>query len=790
MVKLRALDRKLLRDLAHIRSQALAIALVIGAGVAMYVLMLSTFDSLALTQHTYYTRYRFADVFASLKRAPLRLADDIARIPGVDVVDTRVVVEVTLDVPGVRAPITGRLISVPEDHRPPLNDIALMAGRWIEAGRSDEIIANQKFADANHLTVGDTIGAVINGRRRDLRIVGLALSPEYVYAVRPGQLVGDDARFGILWMGHRALANAFRMEGGFNDVSLSLVPGASSEEVIGRLDRLIDPYGGLGAIPRARQLSHFFLQSELDSLHGIGRIVPIIFLAVAAFLLHIVLGRIVSIQRQEIATLKALGYSDRRVAWHYVELTLIVGVIGSLAGIGAGAWMGRGMTQIYTQFFQFPLLEYELPGSVIVQALLIGAAAAAASALDAVRRIVSLPPAEAMRPEPPAAYRVSVLERAGIRRWLSQPSRIVLRNIQRHPGRALLSTIGIAFGGAIMIVGLFTIDSFNDVMYVQFNLAQLYDSMVTFVEPASASAVSEVERMPGVLQAEPFRSVPVKLVAGQRSRYLAITGLPAPSRLNRVIDASRDVVPLPPDGLLLSTKLANVLHVQVGDQVTLEVLEGARPTRQVAVSALVDQFIGMNAYMRADALHVLMREGGSLSGAFLRADPRQIDALYASLKATPRVAGVSLKSAERENYQKTLLESIGITRTVTIVFALIIAFGVVYNTARIGLSERARELGTLRVIGFSRGEVAYILLGELAVITALALPLSLLLGYGMAAGVVQAYDTEVYRLPLIITARTCLEALATTIVATIISGGLVRRRLNRLDFIAVLKTRE
>jgi putative ABC transport system permease protein len=787
---IRALTRKLFRDLFHVRGQALAIALVIGSGVALYVLMLSTFESLALTQQTYYSRYRFADVFASLKRAPLTLAGEIARIPGVADVDTRVVVDVTLDVPNVDAPVTGRLISIPEEHRPVLNDIALEEGRYVEPGRSDEVIANAKFAAANQLSVGDTLAAIINGRRQVLRIVGLALSPEYVYAIRPGELVGDDARFGILWMGRRGLADAFRMEGGFNDVSLSLARGASSEAVITRLDRLLDPYGGLGAIPRDRQLSHFFLQSELDSLHGIGRVIPIIFLAVAAFLLHIVLGRIVSIQRQEIAALKALGYSDWRVALHVVQFSLLIGVAGAALGVGAGAWMGRGMTQIYTQFFQFPVLEYRLPPQIVMQAVAVGAAAAALAAFGAARRVLRLPPAEAMRPEPPAVYHVSWLERTGARGWLSQPTRIVLRNVQRHPVRALLSTVGIAFGGAIMIVGLFSIDSIDFVLDVQFRIAQLYDVVITFVEPASASAAQEVRRLPGVMQSEPMRMVPATLRAGPRSRHVAITGLPAGSRLDRIVDSSLSVVTLPGDGLVLSRKLADILRVGRGDRVTVDVLEGARPTRQVVVSDLVDEFMGTNAYMRIDALHRLMREGESISGAYLEVDPRATGPLFRALKATPAVAGVTLKSAALESYQRTLAENIAITRTVTIVFALIIAFGVIYNTSRIALSERARELGTLRVIGFSRGEVSYILLGEITVVTIVALPLSLLLGYGLAGAAVQAYDTEVYRIPLIISAKTCAEALATTIVATLISGGLVRRRLNRLDLIAVLKTRE
>jgi putative ABC transport system permease protein len=591
-------------------------------------------------------------------------------------------------------------------------------------------------------------------------------------------------------MGRRALADAFRMEGAFNDVTLSLVPGTSPEAVITRLDRLIDPYGGLGAVPRARQLSHFFLESELQSLQGIGRVIPIVFLAVAAFLLNIVLGRIVSIQRQEIAALKALGYSNRTVALHFVQFSLLIGTAGAIAGVVAGAWMGRGMTRIYTQFFQFPVLEYQLAARTVIEAIAVGGVAAGVAALGAALRVLRLPPAEAMRPAPPAIYRVSWLERIGSRRWLSQPTRIVIRNVQRHPLRAGLSTLGIAMGGAMMVVGLFSIDSIDFVVDVQFRTAQLYDVVITFVEPVSAPAAQEVERLPGVMASEPMRMVPVKLISGFRSRYGAITGLPDPSRLNRVVDSSLSVRTLPPDGLVLSRKLAEVLGIDRGDRVTVDVLEGARPTREVVVSDLVDEFMGTNAYMRIDALHRLMQEGDSLSGAYLDVDPLAMNRLFSALKSTPAIAGVTLKSAALESFERTLAENIAITRTVTVVFALIIAFGVIYNTSRIALSERARELATLRIIGFSRNDVSYILLGEIAVVTIAALPLSLLLGYGLAAAAVRAYDTEVYRIPLILTARTCVQALTTTIVATLISGALVRRRLNRLDLIAVLKTRE
>jgi putative ABC transport system permease protein len=787
---MRAIHRKLIRDLWLSRGPALAIALVLGGGVAMFVLLLSTFDSLELTRQQYYDRYRFADVFASLKRAPQSLAADLAAIPGVARLDTRVVVDVTLDVPDQSAPITGRLVSVPETGPPILDALALREGRAIEPGRDDEVLASETFANANHLAPGDQIGAIINGRRRDLRIVGLALSPEYVYAIRPGELIADDARFGVLWMNRRALAAAFQMEGGFNDVTIALARGASERDVIARVDALLQPYGGLGAIPRAEQLSNFFLESELTSLRGMGQILPAVFLAVAAFLLNIVLTRLVSVQREQIAALKALGYTNAEIGWHFVQWSLLVGCAGTVFGMVAGALMGRGMTRIYTDFFHFPILAYHLPAPVVVGGVAVAIGAASIGAIGAVHRIVTLPPAEAMRPEAPEKYRRTFIERSALGRWLTPPTRIILRSLQLHPVRAGLTTFGIALAGALLIVATFTIDSMDDLTDVQFNVAETYDAAVTFVEPVSAGAADSLTRLPGVMSAEPFRAVPARLRNGTRVRSVAILGLPNPSDLRRVVDASARIVTLPPDGLVLSSKLAELLGVTAGQRVTVEVLEGTRPVRDVPVIGLVDDFMGTNAYMNIDALHGLMEEGRSLSGAYLQVDSASLARLYATLKRTPAVAGVALRRAALESFQKTAAESVQITRAVSTIFATIIAFGVVYNAARIALSERSRELATLRIIGFTRGEIAYVLLGELAVITVLALPLGMAIGYGLAAATVRAFDTDVYRLPLIVTTHTYAVAALTLLVTSLASALIVRERLDHLDLIAVLKTRE
>lgn len=789
--RLSALDRKLIRDLRGIRGQAIAIALVVGAGIALYVSMLSTFDSLDLTLRTYYDRYRFADVFVVLKRAPMSVAADLAAIPGVAQIETRVVADVTLDLQDLSEPATGRLISMPATGRPLLCDVFLREGRLIDPGHPDEVLASEGFAKTHGLGPGSTVTAVINGRRRVLRIVGLALSPEYIYPIRPGEIMPDETRFGVFWMERRALASAFSLDGAFNSVVLRLMRGASEPAVVAAVDRRLESgYGGLGAITRANHPSHWYINNELVQLRDFGSVIPVIFLAVAAFLLNVVLSRIVSVQRPQTAALKALGYRNRDIAAHYLKMSLAIAAGGAIAGVAMGAWFGWGMTEMYTVFFHFPILVYRLDPSVVVMGVVIGLVAAMLGALSAVWRAASLPPAEAMRPEPPATFTRTWVERAGLGRFLTEPTRIILRSLQRHPGRVALSMLGIALGTGLMVVGTFALDSIDELTDVQFNVVQRFDTMVTFAEPASGAALHEIRRLPGVIDAEPFRAVPVRIRFGHRTRQAAITGVVESPRLSRVVDASMRVIDLPGAGLVLSDKLARLLGARRGDQVTVETLEGARKVYRVEVTDVVEEYMGLNVYMDLAALHRLMGEGETMSGAYLQVDSAEANALYARLKRTPRVAGVLLKTAAYESFQDTMASMMYQMLAVYIFFAGIIAFGVVYNNARISLSERNRELATLRVIGFSRAEISYILLGELGIVTLAAVPLGLVLGYGMAASIMSTLDTEMWRLPLVIRPATYAFSASVVVLATIVSALIVRRRLDRLDLVAVLKARE
>ena len=787
---MRALDRKLARELWRLRGQMFSIAMVVACGVMSVITTRIAFDSLETSRDRYYADYRFAQVFAALKRAPEPLRARIERIPGVAAVQTRVVVGVTLDVPGLDEAAAGRLVSISPGREPTLNDLHLRRGRWVDPAARNEVLASERFAEANGLAEGDTIGAVINGTWERLAIVGIALSPEYVYEIGEGQIFPDNRRFGVLWMSRAALGPAYDMDGAFNSVALTLAPGAGEREVIARLDRLLAPYGGIGAYGREDQVSARALSDELAQNRVTATLMPAIFLSVAAFLLHIVLQRLVGTQREEIAVLKAFGYTNLQVGRFYLRLALAAVLAGSALGIVVGVTLGRAYTRLYGEFFRFPVLEYRVEWTAVTAAVLVSAAAAVVGALSAVRGAVRLPPAEAMRPEAPARFRPGFIERIGLGGLLPAAGRMVIRNFERFPVRSGISALGVAMAVAILVVGSFMFDAIAFMMDLQFRHAQREDLTVLFVEPRSGSVRHDLARVPGVTRVEAFRMVPARLHGGHRSRQTAVTGLDPSGQLRRIVEADGSITRVPPEGLLVTDALADRLGVRPGDSVTVEVLEGERPTLRIPVAGTVAEVFGLNAYMDVRALNRVMGEGGAVSGAYLRVDPSRYVDVHRRLKRMPAVGGVSSRRAMLEGFEANIGRSLSITTTLLVSFATIIAMGVIYNGARIALSERGRELASLRVLGFTRREVSVLLLGEQATVTAVGIPAGFALGYLLSRAVVGAFPEEAFRVPLVISGSTFLFAAGVIVASAVLAGLLVRRRIDRLDMVAVLKTRE
>lgn len=787
---MRALDLKLIRDVGRMKGQMVAVGLVMACGLAMMIMARSLILSLETTRAAYYERHRFADVFCDLKRAPNSLRERLAAIPGVAAVETRVVAALRMDLPGLAEPADGTVISIPEDRPMQLNTLFLRTGRFPEVGKANEAIVSEAFAKAHGFQPGDSIEVLVRGGKERLSIVGVALSPEYVFEARAGQALPDNKRFGIFWMNERELAVANDLDGAFNNIVVDVAPNVDAAPVMAELDRLLEPYGGLIAYDRRDHASAKQLDDEIAMLNAMSIAFPVVFLSIATFMTSAVLARVIRLQREQIAQLKAFGYSSGQVGGHYLKFALLIVIIGLLAGGTTGAWLGANVVTMYHKFFQFPSLTFHPDLAAIGVAFLVSSAASLLGVLGAVRQAMRLPPAEAMRPEPPADFKPSLLERIGVTDLAGPSMRMALRNIERRPWQAAFTALGLALAVGIPVVPGAMRDGIYFLLDFQWTLAQRQDVTVTLIEPGSASAFNDIRHLPGVIHAEAFRSVPAQLRFGHRSHRLAVTGIPAGTLLNRALDEHGNPLPVPPDGLLVSQKLAEMLGAKPGDSLVMEVQEGRRPKREVPVHGLITDYAGLSAYMDIGALRRLMQEGPTVSGAHLSVDARRWTDFLDKVKEVPRIANLGITSALQQSFRKTTAESINLIQGIYFTFSVIVAFGVVYNSARIALSERSRDLATLRVIGFTNREVAGVMIGELALLTVVAIPAGLWIGRQLAALIVRAASTETIRLPLILTHETHATAILIVLLSAGVSFYVVSRRIRNLDLLGVLKASE
>ncbi len=785
-----SLNRKLLRDLWHLRGQMLSIAVVVATGIMSVITMRGGYESLASAQESYYRETRFGDLWVALERAPHHVAEQLAAVPGVSALSPRVNVIGRLDLPGLVVPGMGQFVSLPDLGPPPVSDVVLRSGRLPSASSRAEVLAGEKFVAARGLRLGDGVDVILNGRARRLTIVGTALSPEHSYSVPPGALYPDDERFGVFWMRDRVLAPAFDLEGAFNEVAVRLARGADPVAVSAEIDRLLEPYGGRGAYAREDQFSHQTLQAELDQNRTMGSVIPGVFLAVAAFLLHLVLSRLIATQRGEIGVLKAFGYRDREIALHFAGLAMAAVAVGTVAGLLAGLWLGEVYVELYGAYFNFPSLSYEMSWRLFALAAGISVVAAGAGALGAARAAARLPPAEAMRPEPPPSFEPGPLERLGVGRWLPSSGRMILRNLERRPLRALMSSLGVAFSTSILVLGMFMFDGVDFMMVQQFQVIQREDLQVGFNQMLPRSVRHDLGRLPGVTTVEPFRAEPVRLRAAAREREVALQGLDPTGSLRRIVASDGSIRPIPSAGVVLSEVLATRLAVGVGDTVHVDFLEGRRARARMEVAGVIEDFLGVSAIVSARTLDRLAGGPVVYSGAYLAVDQRARDGVLADIEAMPAVASVVSPATLLESFEAQLGDSLFIAVGFLLGFAGVISVAVIYNGARIALSERGRELASLRVMGFRRREVSVLLLGEQGLITLLAIPAGWGLGVAMALQVSAALQNETYRVPFVVSPRTYLVSAVVTLLAAVASGWIVRRRVDHMDLIAVLKTRE
>ena len=788
MVRLKPLTIKLLRDVWRLRAQAIAIALVIAAGVAMVIMSFGMIRSLEATRAAYYDRYRFADAFAPVRRAPNSVIAQVRGVPGVGFAEGRVSTGGILDVPGSAEPVSARVHSLPTPDG--LNLLVLRSGRFPESHSTNEAVVNEAFAKAVRLEIGESFEATLYGTRVRLRLVGTVLSPEYVYAVAPGQIFPDNRRYGIVWMNREPLAAALDLTNSFNEVLVRLVPRASQPEVVRRLDLLLDRYGATGAYGRDLQISDRFVSNEISQLSTTVELLPPIFLAIAAFLLNIVLARLVDTEREAIGLMKAFGYTNRAVMSHYAGLALLLSVGGLALGTGLGTWLGRALATMYQQYFVFPFLEFRAgwdsyliaAGATLLSAM-IGAALA-------VRRAARLMPAEAMRPPAPPDYSGRWTSSIARRLGPDEPSRIVLRNLLRKPVRAGFAILGLAAALALYVASASATDNVDKMIDLAFGRAERSDIVVTFAEPRDARASYELGRLSGVMRVEPFRFVGAKLVAGQHTLREGLSSNSPRADLSRVVDMNGRVIEPAAGGVIISSRVARQLGVEAGQPLQVSVTEGERPQVELKVSQVIDTPLGSSAHLDKAALNRIMREGDNSSGAYLEVDPMLREQVFRALKQTPQIASVTSQAAIIQGVRDTVAQQMGIVTLFNTGLAALIVLGVVYNSARISLSEQARDLASMRVLGFRRGEAAFVLVGELGLLILLSLPIGVAVGIWLARYVTEQFSADLYTIPLGIQSATLAEGVLVVIAAGAITALLIRVRVDDLDLVQALKTRE
>lgn len=787
------LTRKIVRTIRGNLGQTLAVSAVIMCGVACLIAFTTAHRNLVLTKGAYYAENSFADFEIMLERAPNTVLFKLEEIPGVRRVRGRVVEEAKLDLGNGRQARTGRLVSMPRRAGPVINNVVVTEGRYFEQSSDNEVIVSSDFAEKNELRLGETLDVTVNGRRHTLRIVGFGKSPEYIYIIRSIQdMIPSPERFGILWVTEEFAESAVAMQEACNNIVGIVDDPEQLDAVLESAETILDAYGVFGTIKAEDQVSNQFVSNEIKGLESTMRVIPPIFLGIASLVIAILMNRMVRNERTQIGLMKAYGHSNASVALHYLQYAAILGLIGSAAGGLLGQWSARQMMGIYGQFYQFPELYNRFYPDVLMRGTVIAVFFALAGAGLAARQAARIHPAESMRPEAPKTARRSGLERfPALWRRLSFTSKMIARNIARHPFRAGLNAFGVMVSCGLLIIGLFMLDAVEYLIRFQFEISQRQDARVTLITERGEAAYREVARYDHVRAAEPQLQYPFEMRNGWHKKDVLVIGLPEGGRLQRLLDADEQEVAIPKRGLVLSEHVAAKLGVEVGDSIQIEPLLGKIDIeKEIVVAKIVKQYFGSSAYMNLEALSDVLGESLALNAVLVKVDPGTEAELVEHVRDVPGVATVEIRKDAHENLKKTLGRQMAISAFTTILFAGIISFSVIYNVTTVSLAERQRELASLRILGFSRQEVGRILFHENFITGAIGLALGVPFGAAACRIIIKAFDTDLFRLPYYIENSTILVALGLSTSFIVFANLAVRRKLAHMDLIEVLKSRE
>ncbi len=789
------LDRKLRRDLWHNKAMLLAVVLIVAVGVGCLSGFLATSKNLQSARSSYYQETFLADFWIDLKKAPTTVLPDLLDIPGVASLRARLVTSVMLDLDGVDRPISGQLLSMPPSQQDVINNVILMSGSYFTPGRRNEVLVNHDFATARNIAPGDTLRMVIHGQRKELHVVGTAISSEFVYLMPPGSIVPEPADYGVFYVKQQLAEDAMGFEGACNSLVGFLTPQArqNPQAVLDQLGTALKPYGVFATTPLAQQASNLALSSELSGLSTMATMMPLIFLSVAALVLNVLMTRLAEQQRSIVGTLKALGYGNAVIRAHFLKVGCIVGLCGGLAGCVLGYFMAAGLTVTYKSFFTFPRLDNLFYPGLMLLSVTIALVFGLLGTLRGVAHVTRLNPAEAMHEQPPTQGGSVFLERLPwFWRNLGFRWQLSLRNLFRNRVRTLVGVFAAAMGTALLVCTFGMVDSLQYMANFQFDKILLSDFQLTFRQELDQGAVYEMAATPGVVKVEPLLEVACDFLNGHRSKKGRIMGLVRGAQMTVPRDAKGNAVAVPSAGLLMSRRMAAILDVRPGDSLTITPTKGLQQPRTVRVAQIIDSMFGLSVYADYHYLNTLIHESAAVSALQLRTQmtPKQLRGFLKQCKQYPQLAGIGNRDLQRGLIQKSFVDKLGGMAYPLIFFGAIIFFGSILNASLIGILERKREIATYRVLGYTALEVGNLLLRENILINGAGILLGLPLGWWMLDGMAQQYQNDMYSMPCVIDPQSWIVSVVLAIVFVLLCQCIIQRSISRLNWNEALSMKE
>ncbi|MBN22611.1 MAG: hypothetical protein CL678_15110 [Bdellovibrionaceae bacterium] len=681
------LNKKLFRDLMSLKAQVISISLVVGIGVAVLFGFTSTHRSLMKSRDDFYESANFSNLFVRLKKAPLYLVKELRKIKGVTDVEPRLEYDALLSIPNFVEPVVGHFVSIPDGMQPEQNKLFIHKGRLPSRFAVDEIVVSENFFKVHQFKLGDFIFATLNGKKKKLKIVGVGVTPEYVIAIQPGSAFPDDFHFSVIWMNQSVLAGTYDMRASFNSVVLRTKREALEEKLIYRIDQILDKYGSTGAYGLDKQVSSVYVREELNQLKVQAAFIPILFFLVAAFILNVVISRLVRAQRSEIATLKAVGYFDFSISGYYFKIAALIVLVGTVIGVLLGIWIGDSMIRLYADFYHFPVLSYDFSYYQIFVAVVVSIATAGSGVYSSLRKIFKLQPAEAMRPPSPPSFHQGFFENSRWFQLFQTRTRMMIRGITVFPGRALLTGFGLSFAIVLLVSGLFWQDTIDYLILAQYTFIEKETGSIQLTQSTQSSVVYEVLRQKGVLEAEGYYRVGVKARFQNREEMTALNGFPHHAKLQGIVDQNLKRIELPDGGIYIGRILANQLGVIEGDQIEIEVLEGRKPKAVIRVQKIVDNFMSNEIITSRKNVAKIMKTDDLVNRILFRAYSDSTE-LYSQLKEMPTVLTVNYRDGALKMFNETSAQYLLVFSFIFSLFAGAIGFGIAYNNMRVTLAER------------------------------------------------------------------------------------------------------